>query len=83
MQCQLQEAQERERKALDQLQSAIRQADDMTAKAQAAQQNMESKEEIILTFKNKDGKVLEIKSLDELSEEKLRELGFDVEILKR
>jgi hypothetical protein len=27
--------------------------------------------------------VLEIKNLDELSEDKLRALGFDVEILKR
>jgi hypothetical protein len=55
----------------------------MTARAQAAQQNVENREEIILTFKNKEGKVLEIKSLEELSEEKLRALGFDVEILKR
>ncbi|MBN8678594.1 MAG: hypothetical protein J0M29_10240 [Chitinophagales bacterium] len=83
MQCQLQEAQERERNALDQLQSAIKRADEMTAKAQVAQQNVENKEEIILTFKSREGKVLEIKSLEELSEEKLRELGFDVEILKR
>lgn len=83
MQCQLQEAQERERTALEQLNLAIRRADEMTAKAQSAQQNVENREEIILTFKSKEGKVLEIKSLEELSEEKLRELGFDVEILKR
>lgn len=83
MQHQLQDAQERERCALDQLNTAIRRADEMTTRAQAAQQNVENKEEIILTFKNKDGKVLEIKSLEELSEAKLRELGFDVEILKR
>jgi hypothetical protein len=38
---------------------------------------------VILTFKNKEGKVLEIKNLDELSEDKLRALGFDVEILKQ
>ena len=83
MQHQLQEAQERERGALEQLNTAIRRADEMTARAQAAQQNVENREEIILTFKNKEGKVLEIKSLEELSEEKLRALGFDVEILKR
>lgn len=83
MQCQLQEAQEKERNALDQLQNAIKRADEMTAKAQLAQQNVDTKEEIILTFKSKEGKLLEIKSLEELSEEKLRELGFDVEILKR
>ncbi len=83
MQGQLHEAQERERAALEQLNAAIRRADEMTARAQAAQQNVENREEIILTFKSKEGKVLEIKSLEELSEEKLRELGFDVEILKR
>lgn len=83
MQCQLQEAQEKERLALEQLNTAIRRADEMTAKAQAAQQNVESREEVILTFKNKDGKVLEIKNLEELSEEKLRALGFDVEILRK
>jgi hypothetical protein len=83
MQRQLQEAQDKEHLALEQLNTAIRRADDLTAKAQAAQQNVENREEVILTFKNKDGKVLEIKSLEELSEEKLRALGFDVEILKR
>ena len=83
MQGQLHEAQDRERAALEQLHAAIRRADEMTARAQAAQQNVENREEIILTFKSKEGKVLEIKSLEELSEEKLRELGFDVEILKR
>lgn len=83
MQRQLQEAQEKERCALDQLNTAIQRADEMTARAQTAQQNVENREEIIITFKNKEGKVLEIKNLEELSEEKLRALGFDVEILKR
>ena len=83
MQRQLQDAQEKERLALEQLNSAIRQAGDMAARAEQARQNAESREEVILTFKNKDGKVLEIKNLEELSEEKLRALGFDVEILKR
>ena len=83
MQRQLQEAQEKERAALEQLNNAIRQASDMAARAEQARQNAESREDVILTFKNKDGKVLEIKNLEELSEEKLRALGFDVEILKK
>ncbi|MBU6342716.1 MAG: hypothetical protein KGS48_14575 [Bacteroidetes bacterium] len=83
MQSALQDAQEKERCALDQLQQAIRQADEMAHRAQMAQQMAENKENVILTFKNKDGKVLEIKNLDELSQDKLRELGFDVEVLMR
>ena len=83
MQRQLHAAQDKERTALEQLNMAIRQANEMTAQADIARQNAESREEVILTFKNKDGKVLEIKSLDELSEDNLRALGFDVEILKR
>lgn len=83
MQRHLGEAQEREKAALEQLNTAIRLADDMTQKAAHAQQNVENRENVILTFKNKEGKVLEIKSLEELSAAKLQELGFDVEILKR
>jgi hypothetical protein len=83
MQQSLQAAQDKERNALEQLQHAIHLADDMAHRAQIAQQNVENKESVILTFKNKEGKVLEIKNLDELSQEKLRELGFDVEILMR
>lgn len=83
MQRSLSEAQEKERIALDQLNAAIREANFMTMQADQARQQSENREEVILTFKNKDGKVLEIKSLEELSEEKLRALGFDVEILKR
>ncbi len=79
---QLRDAQDKERVALDQLHTAIQRADEMTSRAQVAQQNADSRENIILTFKSKDGKVLEIKSLEELSQEKLRDLGFDVEILK-
>lgn len=67
----MQDAQERERAALQQLNDAIRQANEMSVRAQAAQQVAESRENVILTFKNKDGKVLEIKNLDELSEDKL------------
>lgn len=81
MQKNLQDAQDRERTAITQLHQAIERADDMAARAQTAQQNMENKENVILTFKNKDGKVLEIKNLEELSQDKLKELGFDVEVL--
>ncbi len=83
MQRQLQEAQDKEHAALEQLNAAIRQANELSTQAEQARQNAESREEVILTFKNKDGKVLEIKNLEELSEEKLRALGFDVEILKK
>jgi hypothetical protein len=83
MQKQLSDAQEKERLALDQLNQAITQAQDMAAKAEQARQQAESKEDVILTFRNKDGKVLEIKSLEELSEEKLKALGFDIEVFKR
>ncbi len=83
MQRQLQDAQEKEQAALEQLNKAIRQANDLAAQAEQARQNAENREDVILTFKNKDGKVLEIKNLEELSEEKLRALGFDVEILKK
>lgn len=83
MQRTLHDAQDKERAALEQLNTAIRQANDLSAQAEQARQNAESREEVILTFKNKEGKVLEIKNLDELSEDKLRALGFDVEILKR
>jgi len=83
MQRALAEAQDKEHAALVQLNVAIRQANLLNAQADQASAQADSREEVILTFKNKDGKVLEIKSLEELSEEKLRALGFDVEILKR
>ena len=69
-------------KNLVQLQDAIRQANELGQKAQTEQQLVESRERVILTFKNKEGKTLDVGSLDELSPEKLRELGFDVEILR-
>lgn len=83
MQRDLQAAQDKEHAALQQLNDAIHQANVMADKAQVAQQNAESRENVILTFRNKEGKVLEIKNLEELSEEKLRALGFDVELLKQ
>lgn len=82
LQRQLMTAQETEKAALVQLQDAIRQANELGQKAQTEQQLVESRERVILTFKNKEGKTLDVGSLDELSPEKLRELGFDVEILR-
>ncbi len=82
LQRQLAEAQDKEHVALGQLNTAIQQANELSQRAQTAQQNVENKEKMIVTFKNKEGKLLEISSLDELSPEKLQALGFDVEILK-
>jgi hypothetical protein len=79
---QIGEAQEKERQALENLEAARRHAEYLSQKAQTEQHATEQSENLIVTFKNKDGKVLEIKSLEELSPEKLRELGFDVEVLK-
>lgn len=82
LQRQLSDTQEKERAAITALESAKQQSDAAAKQAQEEQQDVDSKEKLIVTFKNKDGKVLEIKSLEELSPEKLQELGFDVEVLK-
>ena len=82
LQQQLREAQEREATALGQLNTAIQQAEALSAKAQHDQRDAENREVVIVTFKNKDGQALEIKSLEELSPEKLQALGFDIEVLK-
>jgi hypothetical protein len=82
LQRQMKEALEREQNATQLLSDANRRSDEMNALAQKAQQSAERGEKVILSFRNKDGKVLEIKSLDELSQEKMRELGFEVEVLK-
>lgn len=82
LQQQLQEAQAHESAALEQLNLAIRQAEELSGQAQRAQTTADDHETIIVTLRNRDGKALEIKSLEELSPEKLQALGFDVEILK-
>jgi hypothetical protein len=82
LQRQLVEAQEKEHTAAQQTVAAQRHSEALTQQAQQAQQHSDNAERVIVTFKNKEGKVLEIKSLEELSPEKLQELGFDVEILK-
>jgi hypothetical protein len=82
LQRQLVEAQEKERIAARDAEAAQQTSKVLTQEAQQAQQQSDNGERVIVTFKNKDGKVLEIKSLEELSPEKLHELGFDVEVLK-
>lgn len=76
MQQQMAKAQERESQALQQLNMAIQTANEMAEKARAAEK--EAAAPIVLTLKNKEGQVLEIKSLEELSADKLKELGFEV-----
>jgi len=75
-------AQEKEKKAVEDLSTAKIQSQDLKTKAQDAQDHADTQENIIVTFKNKTGEVLEVKNLKELSPEKLKELGFDVDILK-
>jgi hypothetical protein len=82
LQRELGQAQEKERSAKAALDEAKNIADASARRATDEQTNVENKERIILTFKNKDGKVLEINSLEQLSREKLQELGFDVEVLR-
>ena len=82
LQKQLSEAVERERIALYELNEARKNSELLTTQANNEQQKADAAEEVIVTFKNKEGKVLEIKSLEELSPEKLSELGFDVQILQ-
>lgn len=82
LQKQLSEAVERERIALQELNEARKNSELLTTQANNEQQKADAAEDVIVTFKNKEGKVLEIKSLEELSPEKLSELGFDVQILQ-
>ncbi|MEZ4920761.1 MAG: hypothetical protein R2792_16790 [Saprospiraceae bacterium] len=77
------EAQEKERRALEQYEQAQREAARLALQADRDQAASDQQENMIVTFKNKEGKVLEIKSLEELSNDKLQELGFDVEVLKK
>ncbi len=76
------EAMEREHTAALKLLEAQKNAALLSTKVEHEAENATSNEKVIVTFKNKDGKVLEISSLEALSTEKLKELGFDVELLK-
>lgn len=78
----MQEVKAREEEARRQLEEAQRQAELLTTKAAVEVKEAENAEKVIVTVRNKDGQVLEIKSLEELSKEKLQEMGFDLEILK-
>lgn len=82
LQRQLGQAQEKERSVQVQLEAVRREAEASAERAKVAQADVDNRERIIITFKNKEGKVLEINSLEELSREKLQALGFDVEILR-
>jgi hypothetical protein len=82
IQKQMQEVKAREEEARRQLEEAQRQAELLTTKAAVEVKEAENAEKVIVTVRNKDGQVLEIKSLEELSKEKLQEMGFDLEILK-
>jgi hypothetical protein len=82
IQKQMQLVKEQEAQARKQLEEAQRQADILTSKAAFEFKEAENAEKVIVTVRNKDGQVLEIKSLEELSKEKLQEMGFDLEILK-
>jgi low affinity Fe/Cu permease len=82
LQKQLKETVERERQATAQLAEAQRTANLLQQTADKEQQKSDSSEKVILTVKSKEGNVLEIISLDELSAEKLNELGFNGEVLK-
>jgi paraquat-inducible protein B len=83
-------------KQLDDMQKSVAAANDALKKAEekaksleSAAQNARAKsqdgEKLVITVKNTDGKdnVLEITNLDELSKEKLKGLGFDIDALPK
>ena len=82
LQREISEAIARKEEAAYKLSAAQKNADHLTKTAEKEAENAASNEKVIVTFKNKEGKVLEISSLEELSPDKMKELGFDVEILK-
>jgi hypothetical protein len=83
LQKQLRDAVNKEQTAVSQLNTARQHADQLAAHAATEQHNADKAERMIVTFKNKDGKVLEIKSLEELTPEQLQALGFDVQVIQR
>lgn len=82
LQKELTETIERGREATARLQEAQQVADSLSRHAAKEEEQVASTEKLIVTFKNKEGKVLEISDLNDLSPDKLQMLGFDVEILK-
>lgn len=82
LQKQIKEATEREHLAMAKLAEAQTNATSLQQKAEKEQQKADLSEKVIVSVRNKDGNVLEIISLEELSSEKLTELGFDAVLLK-
>ncbi len=82
LQKQLIDAVEREHTATAQLTAAQQLAQSTQLNAEKEQLKSDMAEKVIVTVKNKDGNVLEIISLQDLSTEKLQELGFDATLLK-
>ena len=82
LQKQIKEATEREHLATAKLAEAQNHATSLHQKAEKEQQKADLSEKVIVSVRNKDGNVLEIISLEELSSEKLTELGFDAVLLK-
>jgi hypothetical protein len=81
----LEDAQKDIVKAREALQKAEEKAKAMETSAQTAKTKSLDGEKLIITVKNPEGKdnVLEIKNLDELSKEKLKALGFDMDAMPK
>ncbi len=82
---QLEEAVSRERNATVQLQSAQQLAVASALQAQKAATSAEKQQNLLVSLKNKNGQetVLELKSLNTTGVEKLKEMGFDVNLLQQ
>jgi hypothetical protein len=81
---QLDEALLREKNATLQLQNAQQLATASALQAQQAENSAEKQQKLLVSLKNKNGQetVLELKSLNTSGMEKLKEMGFDVNLLQ-
>jgi hypothetical protein len=81
---QLDEALLREKNATLQLQNAQQLAMASALQAQQAENSAEKQQKLLVSLKNKNGQetVLELKSLNTSGMEKLKEMGFDVNLLQ-
>lgn len=82
LQKQITETQSKEKTLAIELEAAKQTALNADAQARQEQALAQQTESIIVTFRNKEGAVLEIKNLNEVGAEKLRELGFELEPLE-
>lgn len=82
LQKQITETQSKEKTLAIELEAAKQTALNADAQARQEQALAQQTESIIVTFQNKEGAVLEIKNLNEVGAEKLRELGFELEPLE-